>query len=99
MFNSEHAHLSEEDFYQLMRQSSVMVGLHHENLSPVIATCLDSQLLRPLKLVYVASSDDDNLRLFLQRCRHSQVLKTKVLLSCHVITVDHRDVVVCFVSF
>jgi len=69
----EHARPSEEDFYQMMKDCSMMVGLHHENLSPVIATCLDSQQCRPLKLVYVASTDDDNLRLFLQRCRHSQV--------------------------
>jgi len=73
MFNAEHARPSEEDFYQMMKDSSVMVGLHHENLSPVIATCLDGQLRRPLKLVYLASSDDDNLKLYLQRCRHSQV--------------------------
>jgi len=50
-----------------------MIGLHHENLTPVVATCLDSQLRYPAKLVYLASSDDDNLRLFLQRCRHTQV--------------------------
>ena len=74
VFNLEHGRPSEEDFYQMMKDSSVMVGLHHENLSPVIATCLDSQLGRPLKLVYLAWSDDDNLRLYLQRCRHSQVM-------------------------
>jgi len=71
--DTEHAHPSEADFYQMMKDSSVMVGLHHENLSPVIATCLDGQLRRPVKLVYLASTDDDNLRLYLQRCRHSQV--------------------------
>jgi len=72
----EHARPSEEELCQLMRDCSVMVGLRHENLSPLIATCLDgagSPLARPLKLVYVASSDDDNLKLFLQQCRHSQV--------------------------
>ena len=59
-----------------MRDCSVLVGLQHENLSPVIATCLDAPpppLGRPLKLVYLASSDDDNLKLYLQQCRHSQV--------------------------
>ena len=70
---AEHARPSEEDFCQLMRDCSVMVGLHHENLSPVIAACLDTQLGRPLKLVYLASSDDDNLKLYLHQCRHSQV--------------------------
>jgi len=73
LFVVEHARPSEDDFYELMKDCSVMVGLHHENLCPVIAACLDAQLGRPVKLVYLASSDDDNLKLFLQQCRHSQV--------------------------
>ena len=70
---AEHARPLEEDLCQLMRDCSVMIGLHHENLSPVMAACLDGQLGRPVKLVYLASTDDDNLKLFLQQCRHSQV--------------------------
>jgi hypothetical protein len=76
---------SSDDLTRLTRDCVNLVGLQHENLCPLIAACVDGISFqqhdqhrpltgpRSLQLVYLASSNDENLWGFLSRCRLNQV--------------------------
>lgn len=100
VYRSDHDRRSDDELHRLTRDSVNLVGLHHENLCPLIAACVDGLALqpqhhdrrvvaaagcgvsRPLQLVYLASTSDENLWEFLCRCRLNQVSQplTKVVL-------------------
>ena len=61
-------HSGLQDAELMIRETSILVGLQHENINPAVAACLDSSR-QPL-FVYPYMSDG-NLKTFLQRRRGS----------------------------